>query len=436
MTKIRNNQQMPQLFNFDEVIDRRNTRSVKWDEAHEGELPLWVADMDFATAPCVREAVARRAMHPCYGYTLVPDAYYQSIIRWFWERHEWHIHREEILYTIGVVPAIAAALKAVVQPGDNVVMLTPIYNCFYNLVRNAGCQALSVPLVVRDDNRISARPHTPFNDEAPCASALAGYSSADEALSSSTLSYTIDWDALEQALSHEKSTVLLLCNPHNPVGRIWTEEELRYIASLCRRHEVLVISDEIHNELTRPGSRYTPWGTIGEEWQAMSIICTSPSKSFNIAGLQNANVIVRDAELRRRIDRAINLNETCDVNPFGVEAVMAAYDQGAEWLDALRRYIWSNYAFACAYLNKELPALRIADLQATYLMWVDFSQLLPAQSSTAVSRRLRDEAHVWFAAGTAYGKEGETCLRINIATTRANLTEALKRFVEWVRTNS
>lgn len=394
---------MQPLFNFDAPVDRRNTRSVKWDEESADVLPLWVADMDFATAPCVQNAVMKRAMHPCYGYTLVPDDYYQAIISWFWERHEWHIRREEILYTIGVVPAIAATLKAMTQVGDNVVMLTPIYNCFFSCVRNAGCQSVNVPLIASARNRIE---------------------------------YTVDWDKLEVALAMEKSTVLLLCNPHNPVGRIWTEGELQYIASLCRKYHVQVISDEIHNELTAPGTRYTPWGTIGDEWQSMAAICTSPSKSFNIAGLQNANVIVRDSELRRRIDRAINLNETCDVNPFGVEAVIAAYNEGALWLEALCQYIWSNYAYACEYLNKELPGLRIADLQATYLMWIDCSQVLPQMSSEVLSRRLIDEAKVWFVRGSAYGPEGEGYLRINLATSRTLLSEALTRFIAWVKKNS
>ena len=394
---------MNEIFDFDNIPDRRGTNCVKWDEAAEGVLPLWVADMDFATAPCVQQAVMRRAMHPCYGYTIVPDAYYEAIQHWFATRHDWQIGREEILYTIGVVPAIAAILKAVCQVGDNVAMLTPIYNCFYSNVRNAGCQCFSVPLWCHHETEVS---------------------------------FSIDWQALETALAHEKTTVLLLCNPHNPVGRIWTKEELQRIAQLCQQHHVTVISDEIHNELTAPGTLYTPWGTIGEEYQSMAAICTSPSKSFNIAGLQNANIIVRDAELRRRIDRAININETCDVNPFGVEAVIAAYNEGGAWLDALRVYIWANYDYARTYINKELPQLPIADLQATYLMWVDCRSIEAALAkSSDLSQRLQDEAKVWFTAGHVYGEEGRGWLRINLATSRATLAEALSRFVQWVKAN-
>lgn len=397
------------MFDFDNIPDRRGTNCVKWDEAAEGMLPLWVADMDFAVAPCIQKAIMQRTGHPCFGYTLVPEAYYEAIQHWFASRHDWYIGREEILYTIGVVPAIAAILKAVCQVGDNVAILTPIYNCFYSNIRNAGCQAMAVPLKVKSERLKVKSCHSDECEE-------------------SLLSYSINWDGLEVALSHEKTTVLLLCNPHNPVGRIWTKEELQRIAQLCLKHHVIVISDEIHNELTAPGTLYTPWGTIGEEYQAMAAICTSASKSFNIAGLQNANIIVRDAELRRRIDRAINLNETCDVNPFGVVATMAAYNEGADWLDALREYIWQNYAFACDYLHRELPQLAIADLQATYLMWADCRSL----NIDGLAKRLMDEANVWFADGESYGVEGRGFLRINLATSRAVLTEALQRMVRWV----
>ncbi len=395
---------MPQLFNFDQPIERRNTRSVKWDEESSEVLPLWVADMDFATAPCIQQAIVKRAMHPCFGYTLVPDEYYQSIIRWFWSRHQWHIRREEILYTIGVIPAIAAILKAHTQLGDNVVILSPVYNCFYNLVRNAGCQAVDVPLL-----------------------------SEAEAM---TLHFSIDWEALETALSLEKTTVLLLSNPHNPVGRIWSAEELERLGAMASKHGVLVISDEIHNELTCPGRLYVPAAPVFEASanKPLYAVCTSPSKSFNTAGLQNANIMIPDAELRRRVDRAINLNETCDVNPFGVEATIAAYDEGLPWLDELCKYIWSNYAFALEFFAKELPQLKVADLQATYLMWVDYRSCT-SMPSQELSRRLIDAAKVWFAAGSAYGAAGEGFLRINLATTRAVLTEALKRFATWVRTN-
>ena len=291
------------MFNFDLPIDRRHTNSVKWDECSNPDvLPLWVADMDFATAPCVQEAIVRRATHGCYGYTLVPDAYQDAICDWFATRHQWNIDRRHILYTIGVIPAIAAVLKAQCQVGDNVVILTPVYNMFFNLIRNAGCQTLEVPVVGELDKE------------------------------ENLWRYDIDWEGLEVALAQEKTTVLLFCNPHNPIGRIWKEEELLRVAQLCARHHVTLISDEIHNEITAPNRLYNPLGRMvadalekeGELSELRYVVCLSPSKSFNIAGLQNAFLVCPDDDLRRRIDRAINLNETCDVNPFGVEAVIAA----------------------------------------------------------------------------------------------------------------
>ena len=394
------------LFDFDHNPDRRNTRSVKWDELPD-VLPLWVADMDFATAPCVQQAVVRRAAHPCFGYTLVPAEYYQSIVRWFWERHNWRVRAEEILYTVGVIPAIAAILKAECQVGDSVVLLSPVYNAFYALIRNAGCRNVDVPLI---------------EEGAP------------------TMHYRIDWEALDAALAQPKTTVLLFCNPHNPVGRLWTREELARVGQLCQKHGVLLISDEIHNELSAPGTLYVPFGTVAIDpaadlQQLRYCVCTSPSKAFNIAGLQNANIIVPDANLRRKIDRAININETCDVNPFGVEAVMAAYNEGLPWLEELCRYIWENYAFACSYLNKEMPELRIAHLQATYLMWINYSDLLPAMKSEVLSHRLQQEAKVWFTQGIIYGEAGEHHLRINLATSREILAEGLRRFVTWLKEN-
>lgn len=401
------------MFDFDHNPDRRNTRSVKWDEM-PGVLPLWVADMDFATAPCVQQAVMKRAMHPCYGYTLVPADYYQSIVSWFWKRHNWRIKAEEILYTIGVIPAIAAILKAECQVGDNVVVLSPVYNAFYTLIRNAGCREIDVPLVESIKEQGEGK--------------------------NNLMSYDIDWEALETALSHVKTTVLLFCNPQNPAGRIWKREEQIRVGQLCQKHGILLISDEIHNELTAPGTLYVPFGTVASDKEAgleglRYCVCTSPSKAFNIAGLQNANIIVPEANLRRKIDRAININETCDVNPFGVEAIMAAYNEGLPWLEELCQYVWDNYAFACDYLNKEMPALKIADLQATYLMWVNYSDVLPGVTSEVLSHRLQEEAKIWFTEGSIYGKAGEYHLRINLATSRATLAEALQRFVNWLKEN-
>lgn len=389
-------------YNFDELINRRTTNSVKWDEAEEGVIPMWVADMDFATAPCIQAAVTQRALHPCYGYVMVPDAYYKSIIDWMQWRHQWTIERDWILYTSGVVPAISAIIKAVTQPGDKVILLTPVYNCFFSSVRNCGCQLEEVPL------QTISTPH--------------GLTSA------------IDFDALEKAAADDKATVLLMCNPHNPTGHIWNREELERVARICRQHHVTVISDEIHCELTHPMRNYVPWGTLPAEIQPSYAVCTSPSKAFNTAGLQNASIICPDPALRRRIDRVINIHEICDVNPFGVEAVIAAYKQGDKWLDDLRSYLWKNYDTALSYLKEQLPSLRIFDLQSTYLMWVDVSAYLKVgETVEELSERLIREQKIWMTAGTVYGKAGEGYIRINIACPRSRMMEGLKRFVEGLK---
>ncbi|MBO6013754.1 MAG: pyridoxal phosphate-dependent aminotransferase [Bacteroidales bacterium] len=400
------------MYNFDQITDRRGTNSVKWDETSDPDvLPLWVADMDFPTAPAVQEAIVRRATHGCFGYTLVPDAYYKAIQDWFATRHQWNIEREHILFTTGVIPAIASCLKAICQTGDNVVLLTPVYNCFFNLIRNAGCQAIEEPLLT------------------------------SKCVACGVITYDIDWAALEADLSLEKTTVLLFCNPHNPAGRLWSEAELTRVCELCRKYGVTLISDEIHNELTAPDTLYTPVGPVAERFNLRNpdnplsyVVCTSPSKSFNTAGLQNANIMVPDPELRRKIDRAINLNEVCDVNPFGVEATIAAYNEGGEWLDAVRAYIYNNYRYARKRLLDAFPALRIAEMQGTYLMWVDCSQLRKMQGKTVARfcEELKTNAKVWFCAGSIYGKAGEGFIRINLACPRTTLTEALNRFIQYV----
>ena len=307
---------------------RRGTNSYKWDSAPSDDIiPLWVADMDFETYPAITEALQRRVAHGIFGYTRVPDAYYEAVCRWFASQHDWHFTPHDIIYTSGVVPAISAVIKALTLPGDQVIVQGPVYNCFYSSIRNNGCETVSNALIY---NKVEMR-------------------------------YEIDYDDLDRKLSHERARLLLLCNPHNPGGRVWTRSELTRVAELCRKHGVRVVSDEIHCELTLHDYSYTPFGSLPDELSYGSITCCSPSKAFNIAGLQIANIVCRDAAVRERIDRAININEVCDVNPFGVEALMAAYtDGGEEWLVALRRYLTANYEWLCQYMAEALPPARDA----------------------------------------------------------------------------
>lgn len=382
-------------YDFSRPTERRGTDSYKWDSAPEADIiPLWVADMDFETFPGITEALQRRVAHGIFGYTRVPEAYYEAVCNWFGKRHGWHINREDIIYTSGVVPAVSAVIKALTLPGDQVIVQGPVYNCFFSSIRNNGCEMVSNSLI--------------YNKE--------------------ELHYEIDFDDLERKLAHERARLMLLCNPHNPGGRVWTRDELTRVAELCRKYGVRVVSDEIHCELTLYDNEYVPFGSLPDELSHGSITCCSPSKAFNTAGLQIANIVCRDAEVRNRIDRAININEVCDVNPFGVIALQAAYsDEGYEWLTQLRAYISSNYDLLRERFARELPKCKVMRMEGTYLAWIDCSEL--HISSDEIEEMLMHENKVWVNAGSMYGTEGVAFIRINMACTSELLNEGITRIV-------
>lgn len=376
-------------YNFDEPVVRRGTNCVKWDETADPDIiPMWVADMDFRVAPAIQKALEDRVAHGVFGYNIVPESYYEAVISWFRRRHQWEISRESILYTTAVVPAVSCVIKALTMPGEKVLILSPAYNCFFSSIRNNGCEVLESPL-------------------------------ASE--------FKVDWQDFEQKCADEKTTLFLLCNPHNPCGRVWTLEELQRMYDICHRHGVTVISDEIHCELIMPGYEFVPFGTVTDD----CVVMNSPSKNFNTAGLQIANIICTNPEWRRRIDRAININEVCDVNPFGIVALQAAYNDSEDWLDALNLYLWENYKALCDFFAREMPQLKVTRLEGTYLVWVDHSAL--GISTDEFFNRLLDEGHVWVSAGTMYGPQtGEGFIRINIACPRSQLNEALRRIASVV----
>lgn len=378
-------------FDFDTVINRRGTNSYKWDIVKEEDvIPLWVADMDFKAAPAILEALKKRVEHGVFGYTLVPDSYYEAIINWFARRHNWQIDRSWIIYTTGVVPAVSCAIKALTLPGEKVLIQTPDYNCFFSSIKNNGCEVAENELVRRGD------------------------------------SYEVDFEDFERQCADEKTTVFLLCNPHNPAGRVWTKEELERMNDICLTHGVRVISDEIHCELVMPGHRFTPFAAISDACRDNSVVLNSPTKAFNIAGLQIANIICADPAMRRRIDRAVNINEVCDVNSFGVVALQAAYNESEEWLNSLNHYIWGNYLALKEFIAKELPRLEVARLEGTYLAWVDIKAT--GLTSDEAYGKLMKEGRVYVNSGTMYGRRaGEGYLRINLACPRATLLEGMKR---------
>lgn len=382
-------------YDFSRPTERRGTDSYKWDSAPETDIiPLWVADMDFETFPGITEALQRRVAHGIFGYTRVPEAYYEAVCNWFGKHHGWHINREDIIYTSGVVPAVSAVIKALTLPGDQVIVQGPVYNCFFSSIRNNGCETVSNSLI--------------YNKE--------------------ELRYEIDFDDLERKLAHECARLMLICNPHNPGGRVWTRDELTRMAELCHKYGVRVVSDEIHCELTLYDNEYVPFGSLPDELSHGSITCCSPSKAFNTAGLQIANIVCRDAEVRNRIDRAININEVCDVNPFGVIALQAAYsDEGYEWLTQLRKYISANYDLLLERFARELPKCKVMRMEGTYLAWIDCSEL--HISSDEIEEMLMHENKVWVNAGSMYGTEGAAFIRINMACTSELLNEGITRIV-------
>ncbi len=385
-------------YNFDTAPDRRGTNSYKWDSAPSPDvLPLWVADMDFAVYPGIQEALRRRMEHPVYGYVRVPDSYYDSVVNWFDRRHHFRMQREWIIYTIGVVPALSACLQALTQPGDKVLVQTPVYNCFFSSIRNSGCRVEDSPLVLHGNR------------------------------------YEIDFDDLNRKAADPEVKVMVVCNPHNPSGRAFTREELQRVADICLKNHVFVLCDEIHNELTLPGHHYTCMGTLGGEYVQNMALLTSPSKSFNTASLQIANITVADDNRRRRINKAINVNEVCDVNPFGVEALQAAYTPGGEeWLDELMQYINGNYQMMRAFFQEHLPQITVTEMEATYLPWVDCTAL--GKESLQIQKELLEQQHVWFNAGQMYTNgQHSPFVRINIACPRALLSEALSRFEAYVK---
>ena len=389
-------------YDFDHSApDRRGTASYKWDSAPgEDVIPLWVADMDFRTAPLVIEALRRRVDHGVFGYVKVPDEYYEALTRWFASRHGWNFTREEVIYTSGVVPAISAIIKALCNPGDGVAVQTPVYNCFFSSIRNNGCRLVDNALLRKD-------------------------------LSDGCFTYNIDFDNLEKLVAAPDCKVLLLCNPHNPAGRCWRADELRRVAEICTRCGTTVVSDEIHCELTMPGYSFVPFATVAGDCRY--VVCNSPSKAFNTAGLQIANIICPSAPMREAIDRAININEVCDVNPFGVAGLIASYNEGEPWLNELREYLHGNYRAFRSFMDSELPLLPYSRLEATYLAWVDVRPT--GKTGEEIEHELIGKHGVWVNAGGMYGCDDY--IRINLACPRERLLEGLRRMAgglsQWLK---
>ena len=374
-------------YDFDELIDRRQTNSYKWDVS-EGELPMWVADMDFKTAPEIIDALIKRAEHGVFGYSTLPDEWYDAYIGWWKNRHGIEYSRDELIFSTGVIPIISSCVRKLTTAGENVLIMTPVYNIFFNCIVNNGRNVQEFPMDYSDGE------------------------------------YAINRDKLEKALADPQTSLMLLCNPHNPIGRIWDKETLAKIGELAYNNGVTVISDEIHCDLTDPDCKYVPFASVSEKCRDNCVVCAAPTKTFNIAGLQTAAAIVPNARLRHKVWRALNTDEVAEPNAFAVQAAVAAFTEGWEWLDELRKYIYENKRLVGKYLEENIPQIKLVPSQATYLLWLDCSAL--GINSKELAAHIRKETGLYLSDGAIFGN-GESFLRMNIACPRQVVAEGLER---------
>ena len=374
-------------YNFSKLINRFNTNSLKWD-VNNNELPMWVADMDFETAPEIKEAIRKKVDFGIYGYTIIPDEYYLSISNWWERRHNFKIEKEWILFCTGVVPAISSIVRKMTREGDNVLVQAPVYNIFYNSIVNNNRKVLSSDLC--------------FDGK----------------------EYSIDFEDLERKLSDPATTLMILCNPHNPIGKVWSKETLKKIGELCIKYNVLVVSDEIHCDLTY-GDSYTPFASISPEIAQNSITCIAPTKTFNLAGVQSSNIIVPNDEIRRMVNRGINTDEVAEPNAFAIEATIAAFTKGEPWLNELIEYLAENKRVVQKFIHNELPSLNLIHSDATYLLWIDCSSI--TKDSLDFCKFIRKETGLYVSSGHVYGSNGGHFIRMNIACQRERVEDGLSR---------
>ena len=375
-------------YDFDEIVERRGTNSEKWDVA-ENELPMWVADMDFKSAPEIISALKERTEHGVFGYSGIPDAWYDAYTGWWKKRHDFEIKREWLVFTTGVIPAISSVIRKLSTPAEKVLIQTPVYNIFFNSVINNGRQVLESPLVLNGDR------------------------------------YEMDFERLEKDLSDPQTSIMLLCNPQNPGGRVWSKEELIKVAELCDKYDVKVISDEIHCDIMAPGTRYVPFAGVSETARDISVTCISPSKAFNIAGLHSAAVFAADKKIRHMVWRGLNTDEVAEPNAFAVDAAIAAFTKGEAWLDEMNAYVEKNKQIAAEYIASNINEIRVIYGPATYLLWMDVRSL--PEGGKGFSSFLREKTGLVLSDGEIYGHAGNGFLRMNLACPQSVLEDGLSR---------
>jgi len=381
-------------YDFNTPVNRRGTDSIKWDVA-DNELPMWVADMDFKTAPSIIGALVKRAEHGVFGYSDVSDEWYSAYINWWDRRHNFKMKKEWLMFCTGVIPAISSIVRKLTTPNENVLIQTPVYNIFFNSIINNGCRVLESPLVYEDGV------------------------------------YSIDFQDLESKLSDPQTTLMILCNPHNPVGKIWDRETLGRIGELAKKHGVAVVSDEIHCDITRPGVGYTPFASVSDTCRDVSITCIAPTKAFSIAGVQTAAICVPDPYLRHKVWRGINTDEVAEPSVFATAAAVAAFNEGEDWLNEMCEYVFENRRIADKYIKEKIPEIKLIDGDATYLLWLDMTSL--GCDSKTLYKTIREKTGLFVSTGSVYGKCGDGFLRMNIACPRIYLEDGLDRLKRGVQ---
>jgi len=376
-------------YNFDELIDRRESGCSKWSGPSD-ELPMWVADMDFQAAPPIRKALQGCLDHGVFGYFDIPDSWADAYANWWERRHHFTMDKEQLIFTTGIVPALSTAVRKLTDPAEKVLVQTPCYNIFFNSIVNNGRYVVESPL--KYDG----------------------------------LHYEVDWEGLESQLSDPQVRLMILCNPHNPVGKIWDRETLAKIGELCAKYHVTVFSDEIHCDLTAPGTEYIPFASVSETCKQISVIGIAPTKTFNLAGLHTAAVYSENPLLRHKMWRGLNTDEVAEPNAFAIAATLAAFNESEDWLEELRDYVWENKKWLTAQLNQAFPKIKAENSDATYLLWLDCSAIIP--DTTDFCNYMRQNHGLRLAAGDSYGTCGAGFIRWNLAAPRSRVEEGFKRF--------
>lgn len=375
-------------FDFDKITDRRNTGSIKWN-VDENILPMWIADMDFETAPCIRDAIKTKAELGIFGYEESPEEWYDAYINYWGKYHHLTFSKEDMCFSTGVIPIVSSAVRKLSSPGENVVIQTPVYNIFTNSIVNNGRNVLENPLIYKNGE------------------------------------YSIDFDDLELKLSNPQTTLMILCNPHNPVGKIWDKETLSEIGRLCSEYDVKVISDEIHCDIVAPGFEYIPFASASEICREISVTAIAPTKCFSIPGIQSACCVVFNQGLRNRMFKALNTDEVAEGNTFSYISAISAFKEGREWLDEMNSYVQGNREFVSSYLEKHIPSAKLVNGNATYLLWIDLSAF--TDNTKDLCDFLKERTGLWVTAGSVYGKNGSAFIRMNVATQKTRVQDGLER---------